>query len=174
MLVQSKDSDLLQVLYETSIDSGEQSLESQVLCGTLLTIALGSVSNNTCLHIVIDGVDECDSAERKKIISGITAILRNESSGRIRAIFISQPEIDIRSLLRNATVIRLRETDNESDISEYARRWCLKIQNKFVLAEAKRDSIHSLVCEAAGGKFRCIRVKTHIIFAHAIRDVPVC
>ena len=44
LLTQSKDSDLLQVLYEASLDSGEEALESHVLCTTLLTTALGTTS----------------------------------------------------------------------------------------------------------------------------------
>lgn len=152
LLTQSKDSDLLQVLYEASLDSGEEALESQALCTTLLTTALGTTSKET-IHLVIDGLDECDLPERKKIISCITAILRDDDQpGRIRAMFISQPEADIRSLLRKALIIRVTESDNSSDIAEYARQWCTKIQTKFGLLEEKREFIHSLVCEGADGK----------------------
>jgi hypothetical protein len=153
LLAQSKDADLLQVLYERSVESGERYLESQSLCTELLSIAVGSISKDTSIHIIIDGLDECENKERKVIISEITKILRKDPlPGRIRAMFVSQPETSIRSLLRTATIVRLSEADNASDIAEYTRYWCMEIQKKFDLAEEKRDLIRTLVCESAGGK----------------------
>jgi hypothetical protein len=162
LLAQSKDSDLLQALYERSVESGERYLESQSLCTELLTIAVGSISKNIGIHLIIDGLDECESKERKVILSEIAKILRKDPQpGRIRAMFISQPEPSIRSLLRMATIVRLSETDNASDIAEYTKHWCLEIQSKFDLVDEKRDLIRKLVCESAGGgnsKWMLIRV----------------
>jgi hypothetical protein len=153
LLAQSNDSDILQVLYERSVESGERYLESQSLCTELLSIAVGSISKNANIHMIIDGLDECENKERKVIISEITKILRSDPQpGRVRAMFVSQPETSIRSLLRTATMVRLSEADNASDIAEYTRHWCLEIQNKFDLPDEKRDLIRRLVCESAGGK----------------------
>lgn len=99
------------VLYEASVDSGEKALEFEPRCTELLTTAVGTITQGTTIHLVIDGIDECDLTERKKISSSITTILREDSQqGRVRAIFTSQPEPDIRSLLRKATILGVTET----------------------------------------------------------------
>ena len=153
LLAQSKDSDLLQVLYERSVESGERYLESQSLCTELLSIAVGSISKNISIHMIIDGLDECENKERKIIISEITKLLKKDPQpGRIRAMFVSQPETTIRSLLRTATITRLSESDNAKDIAEYTRHWCFEIQRQFKIDDEKRDLIRTLVCESAGGK----------------------
>lgn len=172
LVTQSKDSDLLQVLYEACVDSGEESLESQTLCTELLSVGLGTIPKETNIHIVVDGLDECDVPERKKIISCITTILReNVEAGKIRVMFTSQPETDIRSLLRKASIIRVTESDNSGDIAEYARDWCVKIQSKFMIPEDKRDLIHSLLCERAEG----MKIATYkLTSTNTIRHVFVC
>ena len=114
LLAQSKDSDLLQVLYERSVESGERYLESQSLCTELLSIAVGSISKNISIHMIIDGLDECENKERKIIISEITKLLKKDPQpGRIRVMFVSQPETTIRSLLRTATIVRLSESTTQ-------------------------------------------------------------
>jgi hypothetical protein len=153
LLAQSKDSDLLQVLYERSVESGERYLESQSLCTELLSIAVGSISKNISIHMIIDGLDECENKERKTIISEITKLLKKDPQpGRIRVMFVSQPETTIRSLLRTATIVRLSESDNAKDIAEYTRHWCFEIQRQFKIDDEKRDLIRTLVCDSAGGK----------------------
>jgi hypothetical protein len=153
LLTQSKDSDLLQVLYERSVESGERYLESQSLCTELLTIAVGSISKSSTIHLMIDGLDECENKDRKVIISEISKILKNDPQpGRVRAVFVSQPEASIRSLLRTAMAVRLLETDNAGDITDYTTHWCSKIQSKFDLTDQKCDLIRILVCGSAGGE----------------------
>ncbi|PMD14292.1 hypothetical protein NA56DRAFT_393481 [Hyaloscypha hepaticicola] len=154
LLAESEDSDLLQVLYERSVKSGERYLESQSLCTELLSIAVGSISKNISIHMIIDGLDECENKERKIIISEITKLLKKDPQpGRIRVMFVSQPETTIRSLLRTATIVRISESDNAKDIAEYTRPWCLEIQRQFKIDDEKRDLIRTLVCESAGGMF---------------------
>ncbi len=117
---QSKDSNLLQVLYKASIDSKEEALESQVLYITLLTIALSTLKDT--IHLVIDGLNKYDLLEKKKIISCITSILKDDKEpGRIRVLFISQLKAEIRSLLCKASIIRITESDSYNDITEYTR-----------------------------------------------------
>jgi hypothetical protein len=152
LLAQSKDSDLLQVLYERSVESGERYLESQSLCTELLSMAVGSISKSISIHMIIDGLDECENKERKIIISEITKLLRDPQPGRVRVMFVSQPETTIRSLLQTATIVRLSESDNAKDIAEYTRHWCSEIQRQFNIDDEKRDLIRTLVCESAGGK----------------------
>lgn len=153
LLVQSKDSDLLQVLHEACVESEERCLESQSACVELLTLAVGSISKDTNIHIIVDGLDECEMSERKMIILEISKIVRNDNQpGRIRAMFISQPETSIRSLVRTAIALRLTEADNENDIAEYTRLWCLDIRSKFGIDEETQERIRALVCESADGK----------------------
>ena len=155
LLNESKDSDLLQIVYEASIDSGEQYLESKSACAKLLTDAIGSISKSINIHIIIDGLDECENSESKTIIAEIFKVLSKDGimqPGRTRAMFISQPDTAIRKSLRTATIVRLTEPDSQGDIVEYTRQWYLKMQSKFTLGDEKRDLIRNLLCESAGGK----------------------
>lgn len=79
LFTQSKDSDLLQALYERSVESGERYLESQSLCTELLTIAVGSVSKNAGIYLIVDGLDECENKDRKVIISEIAKICQGQA-----------------------------------------------------------------------------------------------
>ena len=143
------------MFYDTSVESVEEYLECQSLYIVLLTLVVGSISKDISIHMIIDGLDECESMERKVIIIEITKILRRDlQPGRVRAMFISQPEADIRSLLRTATIVRLSEIDNASDIAAYTKDWCLKIQSKFDVTEDKLEVIRALVCQGAGGRIR--------------------
>ncbi|RDL38798.1 uncharacterized protein BP5553_03138 [Venustampulla echinocandica] len=150
LLTENKDSDILQIVYEASVDSGEQYLESKSACVNLLTDIICGTSKSINIHIIIDGLDECENSESKTIVAEISKVLRKDGllqPGRTRAMFISQPDTSIRNSLHTATIVRLTESDSQGDIAEYTRYWCLEIQSKFRLSEEKRDLIRNLVCE---------------------------
>ncbi len=143
--------DLLPHLYEECISSGEVTLESLTLSRKLLRTILGSTDKT---FIVIDGVDECDKGERKKILSWLKSIIvdiNKENPGALRGLVISQDEGDIRKILSAAWTISLQPQDNWTDIQWYASYWSSKIQAKFDLPTAGGKEITSKISQRANG-----------------------
>jgi hypothetical protein len=104
------------------------------------------------VYIVVDGIDECDVSERKSILSFFTSLIElDDLPGKIRALFVSQDENDIRKLLRTASVLRLTDSHNKSDIESYATQWSSKIQNKFGLPEETAKYIISAISGGSDG-----------------------
>jgi hypothetical protein len=145
------DETLLSYLYEKCVSSGQVSLVSTQLCAEILETCLKTMSK---VYIVVDGIDECDFSERKSILSFFTSLIeRDDLPGKIRALFVSQDENDIRKLLRTASILRLTDSHNKSDIESYAAQWSLKIQNKFGLPEDTAKYIISAVSNGSDGRY---------------------
>ena len=101
----------------------------------------------------IDGLDECNFLERQPILSFFNSLLASDDvRGKLRALFVSQDEDDIRILFATATSLRLNETHNESDIEDYTMYWLPKIKNKFSLTKETVDYIKTRVCEGSEGR----------------------
>ena len=71
------------------------------------------------LYIIIDGLDECEAAERKQIVQWFTekeAKSQAQADRRVRVLFVSQSLPDIRRLIQspavNARTIDLKPNDN--------------------------------------------------------------
>ena len=141
---------LLPYLYDKSIASRQTSLNSNQLCKELLEVAIKGCSKT---YIIIDGVDECDTRERKTIISFLTSLVDTQTQpGNIRGLFVSQDENDIKKLLATASVIRVTNDDNKADIERFARKWAFKIILKFELAQEVQDFIKKSVTDRSDGK----------------------
>jgi hypothetical protein len=105
-------------------------------------------------YIIVDGIDECDLSERKAILSFFVPLVeRDDSPGRLRAIFVSQDESDIQRLLRAATILRLTDAHNQTDIENFAAHWSIKIQQKFGLPDITGEYIRSVVCAGSDGTY---------------------
>ncbi|KAK0115665.1 hypothetical protein ONS96_014111 [Cadophora gregata f. sp. sojae] len=144
--------DLLPYFYEKCIGSGQVNLVSSELTRELLKTALQTGSTPT--SIIIDGLDECDPVERKSILSFFTPIIDVEGpAGKLRALFVSQDENDIRRLLRSASILKLSDGHNRSDIEGYTKHWCTEIQRKFGLPDETIRYIKTAVQESSDGMF---------------------
>jgi len=145
------DESLLPFLYEKCVSSGQVSLVSTQLCADILETCLKTIPK---IYIVVDGIDECDFSERKSILSFFTPIIEGDDlPGKIRALFVSQDENDIRKLLRTASVLRLTDAHNKSDIESYANQWSVQIQKKFGLGDDTRKYIQSTVSNGSDGMY---------------------
>jgi len=71
--------------------------------------------------------------------------------GRIKVLFVSRDEGDIRKILSSASVLRLTESSNYADIEAYTTCWAAQIKAKFGLSDALEESIKSAVCENSKG-----------------------
>jgi hypothetical protein len=145
------DESLLPFLYEKCVSSGQVSLVSTQLCAEVLETCLKTMPK---IYIVVDGIDECDFSERKSILSFFTPIIEGDDlPGKIRALFVSQDENDIRKLLRTASVLRLTDAHNKSDIESYANQWSVQIQKKFGLGDDTRKYIQTTVSNGSDGMY---------------------
>ena len=145
-----RDAGLLPYFYDKSIASCQTSLNSSQLCKELLEVAIKSCSKT---YVIIDGVDECEVKERKRIISIFTSLVDNQTQpGNLRSLFVSQDENDIKRLLTTASVVRINSDDNKADIRRYAEKWAFKITQKFELAKEVQDFIIKSVTDRSDGK----------------------
>jgi hypothetical protein len=145
----NKHEDLLPYLYDQCITSGQVSLVSSQLATELLKTCLETVPKAS---IIIDGIDECDFGERKAILLFFTSVIeRSVVPGELRGLFVSQDENDIRRLLRTASVLRLTDSHNKSDIESYATHWLGKITQKFGIPIITQKYIKETVCSRSEG-----------------------
>jgi hypothetical protein len=153
LLVGCRENDLLTpFLYEQSLDSGESTLHSMKLCNSLLKTAFAVLPEDELIYIIVDGIDECEPLERKEIISTFSSIITETSRpARVRGLFVSQGEKDIKTLLRTAASIRISESDIEDDIKYFSAHWASKISLKFKLPPDRMEQIARTVCHNADG-----------------------
>jgi hypothetical protein len=143
---------LLSYLYEKSSSSGESCLETITLAKEILETALKSPDK---VFIIIDGIDECSRLEKRAIVSWFKALVEATTEtdpGRIRCLFISQDEGEIRKLLKSVSEIQIRLEDNKDDIRHYIDHKAVEIKEKFGLTFTATEDICNMVCNRAGGK----------------------
>ncbi|KAH8594339.1 hypothetical protein B0O99DRAFT_574078 [Bisporella sp. PMI_857] len=154
------DEALLPYIYDKCIGSGNTSLVSSQMCDEILRTCLKTMSE---AYIIIDGIDECDPTERKTILSFFISIIeRANAAAKLRALFVSQDENDIRKSLRTASVLKLTDAHNRSDIESYTSHWVSKIQAKFSLPQKTAEYIKSAVCEGSDGAIS-MNTKDHTV-----------
>ena len=133
--------------------------------------------------IVIDGLDECDREERKKIMTIYTKLanqLSDNLPASFRVLFVSTDENDIRIQFTKAEIIHLTPKDNYAEMQDYARIWSRKIQEIHQLNHQETEMIVLDVLERANGKpillFRWHLLTTvgqNLLRMHLNRHVPV-
>jgi hypothetical protein len=146
----------LPYVYDECSKSSELTLDSVDFLKNLIESALDGPDT---IWIVLDGLDECERKEKKKILMWITSLVKSEQQpGRIRVLIISQDEGDIRKQLAKRPFISLNEApQHKQAIHTYATRKAFKIRKKFGLSESKALEpselrIITLVTERAQGK----------------------
>lgn len=86
--------DVLSYIYEDCWKSNELTLESLNFIKKIVEYALEGPQST---WIIIDGLNECEKKEKKKILTWITASLKSEvQPGRSRVIIVGQDDGDIR------------------------------------------------------------------------------
>ncbi|KAH8812890.1 hypothetical protein F5884DRAFT_318007 [Xylogone sp. PMI_703] len=171
LLVQHREDELLApFLYEQSLDSGESSLNSLKLCNSLLKTAFDILPDDEKVYIVIDGIDECEPLERKEILSAFSSVITKiNPPGKIKGLFISQDEKDIRTSLQTAASIQISESDIEDDIKCFTDHWASKISIKFNLPIDKVEHIARMVCRNADGMFLFVKLVMNSLYSQTTR-----
>ena len=160
-LVQQNE-ELLSYVYDACCSSTELTLDSPSLLKQLVQTSIISSSNT---YLIIDGVDECEEIEEKKIITWFLAACENstkDNAGTIRLLFISQRDKVTEALLAQAAMIPLDSKYHQEDIQTYAHHWSIKIQRKFRIPQCSAAQIGTDVAAQAQGEGN-----TNAILAHA-------
>ena len=150
-LVQQNE-ELLPYVYDACCSSSELTMNSQSLLKKLVETSLKSCPNT---YIVIDGIDECEETEEKKIIAWFLAVSENvvkNSAETMHLLFISQRDKVTEKLLTQAAVISLDSKYHQEDIEIYSRNCATKIQRKFGISEASAIQIGTHVAAQAQGE----------------------
>ncbi|KAK7721312.1 hypothetical protein SLS64_001608 [Diaporthe eres] len=119
----------------------------------LLRVAL-SCSKRT--YIVVDGLDECDTKERKYVVEffrNTVEALPVADMDSIRCLFVSQDDREARKDLSNIPSINICPSDTKHDIHSFVMIWKDKIESKFGDLQGTRYDIAKIVTAKAQGMF---------------------
>ncbi|RYN46116.1 hypothetical protein AA0118_g12682 [Alternaria tenuissima] len=141
--------------------SGEPSLRSISQAKKLLEDFCDTIPK---LFIVIDGLDECEKAERSQVLDILTQVVGYRDTidpGTLRLLVASQDLIDIRKGFNSSAstkvapmILRISETDNEGDIRAFTRLWVDKIASRFPpFSEDMKEYLQNLTVVNAKGMF---------------------
>ena len=129
---------MLPPCYLRRASSGEPSLRSLNVAKKLLEDFCDTVPE---LFVIIDGLDECEGAERKQFLEIITEIVGRRDAadpGKLRLLVVSQDYADIRKGLHSAGVARMAPTilkitgaDHEKNIQAYVKLYVDRIASRF-------------------------------------------
>ena len=157
-LVQQNE-DLLSYVYDACCSTSEVTLDSPSRLKSLVETSLRSCSD--CC-IIVDGADECEETEEKKIIEWFLGIIENipqHDAATIRLLFVSQRDKVTEDLLAKAAVIPLDSKHHQEDVEAYTRHWSKKLQRKFGISEGSASQISTAVADQAKGE----RAANHIM-----------
>jgi hypothetical protein len=146
--------DLVPFCHDRYLASGELTLTSASLAEQLLDLFCQRIPKQ---YIIVDGLDECTMGERKLVLSFFNTMIGRydmKEPGKIRILFVSQDEDDIKDALQTAAVIALGPTDNENDIRSFVRRSTMKIQQKHGLDNHQAEYIIESTCARTKGTSR--------------------
>jgi hypothetical protein len=143
--------DLVPFCHDKYSASGELTLTSANSAKQLVELFCQRISQQ---YIIIDGLDECDITERKLVMSFFSLLVDRfemKEPGKLRVLFVSQDENDIRKSLTTAAWIPLDPKDNAKDIKTFVHKWALSIQQKFDLDDQSINYIEESTCFRAQG-----------------------
>lgn len=155
---------------------GEPLLSSEELAKELLETFLKS---SVGLYIIVDGLDECNRDEEKKILEFLLSIVKvtqTVQQGSMQCAFVSQSDAVTAKILRGLPTIEMTALHNHEDIAAFVLSRGADIRQKFQLTEEIVVDMNNLVVKKAGGEYHPLYIKTVecLLIAHLIRNVFVC
>lgn len=144
----SEDRGLLRFCYDRCLSSGQLNLEDDKLATEILTDLLDPSSRT---YIVIDGLDECSLAERKRIFKCLESLQPCQDDGSLRLLIVSQIDSDIRYRLNDFAEISLQQADTVSDIVAFVDDACCLLAKKFDLPPEDTAYIQTAVMHHVNG-----------------------
>jgi hypothetical protein len=143
---------VLSYIYEECAKSREVTIESLTTLKSLITIAFDC---GKPLWIILDGLDECEVKERKKILSWILPLLKSEDEpSHIRLLVVSRDEGDIgKQLSKYPRVVLNSLAAHQNEIRVYTSKKVAKIQKKFDLSKLEAKELGDRINSGAKGPF---------------------
>ncbi|KAK8084662.1 Ankyrin repeat-containing protein [Apiospora hydei] len=148
LLLKHKDI-LVPYFYERFSSSPDPVLGSLAMIELLLDVAL---RNCTDAYIIIDGIDECDRHERRKITQwfrNLVEDLQPPRQDRVRCLFVSQDDGIARKDFKGLEAIRIERQDNQADIHTFSQLSAGEIQAEIDIPDKLKIKVASKVEEAA-------------------------
>jgi hypothetical protein len=162
--------ELVPYCYDKRQISGELTLTTPDLAQKLLTLFCDRIAKQ---YVIIDGLDECDFAQRKQVLSFFKTVVDHCDAldpGKLRVLYVSQNYSDIAKALQTAPILNLTAEDNKNDINAFVRHWCEKIQQKFEIDIDKVDYIEESTCIRSKGAVVALLLPASF---NCCRHVPV-
>lgn len=107
------------------------------------------------LYVIIDAVDECESAEEGRFLletfENLTQKCDNHSPGKLRVLFFSQPTPGIGNALASADSLTLTPELSVNDIRKYCQHRTRELE-KFEFSNEDIKNVVDLICARADGK----------------------
>lgn len=100
--------------YDKTLAKGKLTLTSPATAQSLLELFCETSSKK---YVIIDGLDKCSPGERKLVLSVFNTMLHKyvmKEPGKLRVLFVSQDEEDIKGALNTATWVSLGPGDIEN------------------------------------------------------------
>lgn len=142
---------LMPYYYKCFSNSTEATLRTHSLIERLLQISILNCPN---VYIIIDGIDECERSERKKIAEWFRSLVEDSSNYRsdhVRVMFISQDDGIARKDFSDITTFKIESKHNSGDIKGYCQNSAKAMQEKFELEDYEKDTIAERVHGIAKG-----------------------
>ncbi|KAK8069382.1 hypothetical protein PG994_005998 [Apiospora phragmitis] len=120
LLLKYKDT-LVPYFYEKFSNSPDPVLGSFAMIELLLDVAL---RNCTDAYIIIDGIDECDRDERRKIAQwfrNLVEDLQPPRQDRVRCLFVSQDDGIAQKDFKGLETVKIKRKDSRADIQTFSK-----------------------------------------------------
>ncbi|KAK8130903.1 hypothetical protein PG984_007341 [Apiospora sp. TS-2023a] len=148
LLLKHKDT-LIPYFYERFSNSPDPVLGSFATIELLLDVAL---RNCTDAYIVIDGIDECERDERRKITQwfrNLVEDLQPPRQDRVRCLFVSQDDGIARKDFKGLETLKIERKDNRNDIHTFSEISANELQAELDISDELKTKVASKVEEAA-------------------------
>jgi hypothetical protein len=148
----SQDDALLDFIHDKASKSGQATLSTESIAIDLLGT---SIKNCDKLYVVIDGLDECERDERKKIVAFFENTwnsLPQIEQDSLRCLFLSQDDGAARKDFASMSFIKITQDHTKRDIQAYTLARSLEIQAKLSLSPDLQQNVQRLVADKAEGK----------------------
>ena len=174
-LLRKADAALMSWFGQRCLSLDRQKLESLEILEELATFAFNSQHISL---VVLDGLDECNHEEIRKIISWFVSHQgAHTGTGQIRVICIGQRTDILQSMLSSATSISLDNSHHQNDIEKYVVGKSRNIQRIFKIKLDIVSQIVSRVMKTAKGLLlkSFLILKFYILHSNSVaRNVFIC
>ncbi|KAK8044966.1 hypothetical protein PG993_004990 [Apiospora rasikravindrae] len=171
LLLKHKDT-LIPYFYGRFSNSPDPVLGSLPMIELLLEVAL---KNCTDAYIIIDGIDECDRDERRKITQwfrNLVEDLQPPRQDRVRCLFVSQDDGIARKDFKGLETIKIERKDNRADIHTFSQISADEIQAETDIPNELKVKVASKVEAAADGMFLLAKlIVENLIQQTCVEDV---